>query len=417
MRELFRLKFGVLSFCYLCFNCKLSFLLILVLDFFVLNFGLRLHHEVNVMKSFFSARIAQNVVFSSLMLGAYQMSFAQSEALTHTYKGQSVEVIDVHQHSGKFENMGKLGQEFLLRTLPDFLPEFLKRGIFSTAAKFLQAPYGQFIGIQSECTKAKLSKCGLMALYAPETWGTATNNEMLENLADKRNKTPGKTQFFAYASLPVNDWETKGTEHLNTLRTALSTGKFSAIKLAFIHTYVQLDDPKFDPIYEIAQEFNVPVYHHVGSTPLQPVESIPAEKQEQFVRSFNPIYLEPVLQKFPKVNFIMGHMGFDFNKEGFDFTEEVYNLATKYPNVLLEISAFGRASYDADGIYMDSALRNLKERNLISQTIYGSDGPGFPGASKSYVESTLLSLERVGYTFEEAQSVLSGNTKKFFRLD
>jgi predicted TIM-barrel fold metal-dependent hydrolase len=367
--------------------------------------------SLKIAASVLSCAIASAGIFS-----ATSAANQNAAPVLNTYLNQPVEVIDIHLHSGKFETMGKLGQQFLLRTLPDFLPEFLKRGLFSTAAKFLQAPYGAFIGIQSECTKAKVNLCGLMALYAPDTWGTTTNKEMIEALSSSKNTAPGKSHFFAFASLPVSNWETDGAKHLQTLRTALETGKFNAIKLAFIHTYVQLDDPKFDAIYDMAAEFNVPVYHHVGSTPLQAVADIPTDKQEQFARSFNPIYLERALAKYPNVNFIFGHMGFDFNKEGFDFTEDVYNLAKKYPNTLLEISAFGRASYDTDGTYMDSVLRRLKDENLIPRTVYGSDGPGFPGATKSYLDTTLLSMERVGYTFQEAEAVLGKNTRKYFRL-
>jgi predicted TIM-barrel fold metal-dependent hydrolase len=383
-------------------------------DIFI--FGVFIMKQVHL--GFKRLNLSVLAVLSSFLLPvSLPAALAQTtEPLLNVYQDKPIEVIDIHQHSGKFESMGKLGQAFLLKTLPEFLPEFLKRGLFSTAARFLQAPYGAFIGIQSECTKAKISKCGLMALYAPETWGTTTNNEMIEALDNKKNSTAGKSQFFAFASLPVNDWETMGAQHLQTLRSALETGKFSAIKLAFIHTYVQLDDPKFDPIYEMAQEFGVPVYHHVGSTPLQAVGDIPADKQEQFARSFNPIYLERAISKYPGVKFIMGHMGFDFNKEGFDFTEDVYTMAKKYPNILLEISAFGRASYDIDGTYMDSVLRRLKLENLIPQTIYGSDGPGFPGATKKYLDTTLMSMARVGYQFSEAQSVLSANTLKYFKL-
>jgi predicted TIM-barrel fold metal-dependent hydrolase len=140
------------------------------------------------------------------------------------------------------------------------------------------------------------------------------------------------------------------------------------------------------------------------------------EERKRHLRSSSPLALEAAIARYPEVPFVMGHMGFDFNREGFDFTDDVYRLAERYPNVYLEISAFGLANYDPEGKFMDSALRNLKGKKLLGRTFYGSDASGQPGAVGQYVKLTLKSMERVGLTTEEARAVMSLNARKMYRL-
>ena len=166
-----------------------------------------------------------------------------------------------------------------------------------------------------------------------------------------------------------------------------------------------------------AAETGVPVYHHLGSSPLRDLNSFASEEDKQnYLRSYDPAYLEQSIADHPNTVFILGHMGFDFNNEGLDFRQEVFSLASKYPNVYLEISAFGRSAYDPDGAAMDAVLSEAKSRGLTTRLLYGSDGPGNPGSTHEYLQRTLASMSRIGYTAQEAKQVLAENLIRLTKL-
>lgn len=336
------------------------------------------------------------------------------------YQGEAIEVIDVHSHIGDTKSMGPLGKEFLYRTLPRWMPKLLKDWSLEAMANLVLKPYPPMFGVKQECLNAGLSMCGLMAVYAPLTWGTVTNEEVISVLRDPKNRGPrGELwYFFGLASVNVHRFPEHTTDELAQLRQSLAQPMMKGIKLAFVHNELPMDDMNYDGIYDVAREFGVPVYHHIGSSPLRKMKDFNTDdERKKYLRSSDPSALEWAIARHPDVPFILGHMGFDFNREGFDFTDEVYHLAQKYPNVYLEISAFGLANYDPKGTFMDAALSRLRDLNLLDRTLYGSDASGQPGAVKAYVQLTLASMERIGMTPAQARAVMALNTRRLFKLN
>jgi predicted TIM-barrel fold metal-dependent hydrolase len=361
------------------------------------------------------AKIAACLAPLGLALSLSQTSFAGPK----TYLGMPVEAIDIHMHPGTYATMGPLGKAFVKNALPEFIPESLKDVSLNVLSGLMLDPYGAFIGIQSECEKAGLQMCGLFSVYAPDTWGVTDNDYIIKKLDDPKNRNKkGKPAFFGLASVRMQNWEMGETQQLTQLRQALSHPMVKGIKLAFIHNSIPLDEAKYNSIYQVADELDVPVYHHVGSSPLQKLADFGDEEDKQeYISSYDPNRLEGAIAAYPNVKFILGHMGFDFNKEGFDFSPTVYSLAQRYPNVYLEISAFGRAAYDPDGRQMDRVLKTIKDNGLIGRTVYGSDGPGSPGGTEKYMDATLRSMERVGFSYAEAEDVLKNNSVRIFKLE
>lgn len=335
------------------------------------------------------------------------------------YLGSVVPAIDMHLHTGQFSTMGPLGQQFLIKTLNLPLPRWLVKSLLGWVSKFQLDPYGKYIGIQTECYRAGLSACVLFAVYAPETWGITSNEFVAGKLADTRNRNQADTApyFFGFASVNQTDWENQEAIKLSALRNALQQPNMIGIKLAFIHNGIPLNDRRFDSIYKVAAELHVPVYHHLGSSPLRDLNSFTTEADKQrYISSYDPAYLEGSIADNPDTTFILGHMGFDFNNEGTNFTPKVFELASRHPNVYLEISAFGRKTYDPDGHVMDAILTEAKARGLLGRVLYGSDGPGNPGSTKEYLDHTLASMERVGITAAEARGILAENLIRLTKL-
>jgi predicted TIM-barrel fold metal-dependent hydrolase len=338
---------------------------------------------------------------------------------TPQYQSQPVEVIDIHQHVGDAERMGPLGKKFVLETLPKWLPEGLKNWSLSTYAQLLLQPFTPVLGVRQSCLDAGLSLCGLMAVYAPLTWGTYDNESIIKILDDHRNRGPNGelSYFFGMASLNPENFPSGAKQELSNLRKALAHPWMKGIKLAFVHNELPLDDQQFEGIYAIAREFKVPVYHHIGTSPIRKMKDFDTDQQRKnYLRAADPTGLSWAIERYPDVPFVLGHMGFDFNKEGFDFSEDVYSLAAKYPNVYLEISAFGLAMYDSDGKFLDSALKRLKTMGLLNRVIFGSDASGLPGSTEQYVKLTLKSMERAGYTIEDVRAVMAENARRIYHL-
>ncbi|MCX6128057.1 MAG: hypothetical protein NTX25_03215 [Proteobacteria bacterium] len=269
--------------------------------------------------------------------------------LSLSYLGLPIEAIDMHMHPGRFETMGPLGQNFLRKVLPDFLPTPLKDLSLSASGALMLDPYGAFIGIKRECERAGMTRCGLMSIYAPDAWGVTTREELLGYLNDDRNQNRNGEgpYFFGLAGVRMQNWASIEASELESLRKTLKHPLVKAIKLAFIHNSIPLDDARYDSIYQVAEDFDVPVYHHVGSSPLRKLTDVSLEEQDE---------------------------------------------------------------------YLASVLDTIKKKGMIERTIYGSDGPGSPGGTQKYIIAVLASLKRVGYSFQEADLILSKNSVKLFKL-
>lgn len=335
------------------------------------------------------------------------------------YSGVQMDVIDIHFHPSKgWEQLGPLGREFIQKELPQWIPAPLKTFSLKVASSLINAPYGLF-GIKNECTSSGIAFCGLFATYAPETWGVVDNDYISEILADDRNSpgSLGKPIFFGLASIDINNWEETKKEKLRDLEATVANTLFKGIKMAHIHNNVPLSMAGYDGIYEIARKYALPVYHHIGSTPIRSLDDFDTEAEKlHYVKSYDPEELDFLIQSYPDVTFILGHMGFDFNKEGYDFTDESIAMAKSYDNVYLEISALGRPAFDEDGKFLDYAFARFAAEGIVEKIIYGSDGPVYPGATKAYLNSVLRSMERNDYSYLDAQKVLFHNANNIFRI-
>ncbi|NVJ58810.1 MAG: amidohydrolase family protein [Gammaproteobacteria bacterium] len=332
------------------------------------------------------------------------------------YAEQELDILDVHLHPGTFDKLGPKGKEFVKSVFPVNLPDFIKVPLLRFFSSFQLNPYGAFIGIKNECRRASANNCILFATYAPETWGIEPNEDVIGYLDDKRNEFNGSTYFYGLASLNVADWENNKAEQLKNLETALQHPKMVGVKLAFAHTLTPFDDPQYFDIYDIAEQYNKPIYHHVGTSPLRKVSEFEESDYEFLFRTFVPSYLEPAIKQYPKVNFIMGHAGNDANKEGYSKIDEVIEIASRFPNVYVEVSALASDRSDPDGSKLDGIFIKAKQLNIVDRLIYGSDGPGSPGNIGKYKERVLESLERVGYSFSEAQAVMADNARALFNI-
>ena len=107
-----------------------------------------------------------------------------------------------------------------------------------------------------------------------------------------------------------------------TVEAGLRAEKFGCIKiyLGYVHRFAY--DREYEPIYQLAKKYDVPVVFHTGDT-----YSVKAK-----LKFANPLTIDEVAVDHPDVRFVIAHCGNPW-------IESAAEVAYKNPNVYLECSA------------------------------------------------------------------------------
>lgn len=147
------------------------------------------------------------------------------------------------------------------------------------------------------------------------------------------------------------------------------------------------DDRRYYPLYIECIELDVPICLQVGHTgPLlssEPGRPIP--------------YLENVLLDFPELRLVAGHIGAPW-------TAEIISLATKFPNLYVDTSAYKATRYPADFVEF---LRGRGSKKVMF-------GTNYPMLTAS---ACLEGVDGLGLSDEARQLFFSGNAQRVFKLE
>jgi predicted TIM-barrel fold metal-dependent hydrolase len=146
------------------------------------------------------------------------------------------------------------------------------------------------------------------------------------------------------------------------------------------------DDRRYYPLYAECIELGVPFCLQVGHTgplcPSEPGRPIP--------------YLDRVALEFPELVIVGGHIGYPW-------TDEMISLATKYPNVYIDTSAYKPKRYPA-------ALREYMSGHGRKKVLFGSNFPMLQPAE------CLAQVNELGLDDEARRMFLGENAVRVFRL-
>jgi len=152
------------------------------------------------------------------------------------------------------------------------------------------------------------------------------------------------------------------------LKRCVNELELRGIKLHPRAQNLDIDAPYMMPIFELAENYDIPVLIHTSG----------------IVKGIDPIKSANIIQKFPNVNFIMGHSykahygihSSDSNDSSSAFGE-ILKLAHEQKNVYFETS-FLPTAY----------LEELIEKIGVNQVVFGSDSPyGDPCWEKLTIEA------------------------------
>ncbi len=147
------------------------------------------------------------------------------------------------------------------------------------------------------------------------------------------------------------------------------------------------NDRRYYPLYAECVELGVPFCLQVGHTgplcPSEPGRPIP--------------YLDEVALDFPELTIVGGHIGYPW-------TLEMIALATKYPNVYIDTSAYKASRYPRDLV---EYMRGHGRRKVLFGSNYPMIAPG----------ECLAKLDELALDDEAKRCFLGENAGRVFRLE
>ena len=227
--------------------------------------------------------------------------------------------------------------------------------------------------------KAKLEKVVLLPVSAKE-------NQQLKEWVDYAPDV-----FIPFYNPPEK--VQSNSEIMKQMERELQYLNYKGLKLMISFRNKHFYDQILYPILEVAQSHKLIVLMHTGWPP-------PGTKRPVLSYS-NPVDMDEYFNSFPKIKFVIAHMGFPFS-------DVAISLATQYPNIYLDISNL---------TYM--APLKLKELLLVAKDIIGTHKIlfGTDGFVPEMIEMATHQFEQVDYlTEKEKANILGLNAKKLLKL-
>ena len=243
------------------------------------------------------------------------------------------------------------------------------------------------------------------ALFADqERWASKLNqNQYATGLVFPcdRGRSPyfGQSCFGSETEFPDIDW----------LRGELRTGRINALgELEPQYLGMSPADPRMEPYWQLAEEFDVPVGIHIGPGPLgiayESSPLWPPVKSPQYRMAIgDPLLLEEVLVKHQHLRVFVMHAGWPR-------LESMIALMSLHPGVYVDVAAL-----QSEGVMPRAAyyqyLRGLVESGFVKRIMFGSDFPDQAGAGIDAIRAADF------LTSEQKSDILCNNAARFLRLN
>ena len=159
-------------------------------------------------------------------------------------------------------------------------------------------------------------------------------------------------------------------------------------------------DPVLEPYFALAEALDVPACIHMGGLgPPGITQSVPKYR----AALGNPLLLEEMLNRHPKLRLWIAHMGWPF-------LEETFAILSVYPQVYADISvSWVRGTREA--FYSD--LQEAIKQGFGTQIMFGSDQMTWPDGIGIAIEW----IEQAGFlSAEQKREILYNNAARFLRL-
>lgn len=199
----------------------------------------------------------------------------------------------------------------------------------------------------------------------------------------------------------------RGREALDELERCIVDLGFKGVKLWPLTGFYP-DDLAFYPFYERIQELGVAVFCHTGEGPTG-----------TYLKYCKPVYVDKIAVDFPKIKFILAHIGKPW-------VSEAISVANKNPNVYLDISSWEPVLKMAPASFIQTMVE-AKMTCGVEKILFGTDWPLFTpilslqkwvkGIQKMKVPAPLQLMGLPEFTEEEKTKVLGKNAMRVLNLN
>jgi len=171
---------------------------------------------------------------------------------------------------------------------------------------------------------------------------------------------------------------------LGEIETAVKEYGFKGVYAHTLGWDIRPDDRRMYPCYAKCIELGIPFSMQIGHS----LELMPSE-------AGRPIYIDKAALDFPELTFIASHTGWPW-------CEELVAMASKYPNVYIDISAHLPK-------YLDQSLVQFMNTRGQDKVLFGTNGFGLKRCKQQLLEMSLKE--------DTKRKVLRDNAVKVFQLD
>jgi uncharacterized protein len=184
---------------------------------------------------------------------------------------------------------------------------------------------------------------------------------------------------------------------LADLRRDVEEGRFRVIgEITTQYQGFPPDDPALDPIFELAEEFDLPTLIHT--------EGIAGASSQFRIAHGHPELVEEVLVRHPDLRIYL-------ENAGYPFLDEVISLMYRYPQVYADVSTITWIIPRAE---FYRYLQALMGAGLGDRLMWGSDQMNWPGT----IELALEAIQEAPFlSDEQKRDILYKNAARFLRLD
>ncbi len=271
-------------------------------------------------------------------------------------------IIDFHVHTAYYRSRTQAYMELLQRGWGDRLDWMLET--YSSPQAFL--------GLMDE---AGIDYAVILAELAPITSGIAANEDVAEFCSHSPRLIP-------FASIDPNTSQNPVDE----LEEWVCHQDFKGLKLYPTYQHFYPNETKLYPLYTKAQELDIPVLLHIGSSIFTGAR----------LKYGDPIYIDDVAVDFPELKLLMAHSGRPF------WYEKALALARIHGNVYMEVS----------GLPPQKLLTYFPELERIAhKVVYGSDWPGVPT-----IKENITALQCLKINEDAKRKILGENAARLLNL-
>jgi pentatricopeptide repeat protein len=193
-------------------------------------------------------------------------------------------------------------------------------------------------------------------------------------------------------------------DDVDVLRKAILGKEIIAVKLYPGYEHFYANDDACDPVYELCQQMHIPVIFHSGDTWWKISNSI--------IRYANPLYIDDVAVRFPKLRILIAHLGNPWIRETAEVLYKNRNVYTDLSGILYINQHLGRFEKRYNEGLKNQLLDLVAYCGTTRKLLFGSD---FPLYSQGLYLDFIHGISE--FTARDLNNILYKNALTFFNIE